>query len=193
MTDDTIIFTNNYYHDIDPHDYYKDGKLKAAKAVPIRPLYVSDLIDQDDCVVNFGRYRNKDDKSANQIIKSRQGIVRGYNPKTNLLKIHSKKKNPSLKKFDKKIRYVAPEDSTVNLSVHGREGRSCRLTQTKCKDKPDCIMHLNHLVKEYQERYNKFMGLTSIPPESVKTVKGAGRRSRRNSKKQVRTSQRRLF
>ncbi len=182
--DEPIIFTRNYYHDIDPHDYYKDGRLKAAKALPYRPVYVSDLIDQDDCKISFGRYRNKDNNSANFIIKSRTGKVQGYNPETKLLKIRSEKKNPLVKKFDKKIRYVEPEISTIDLSLRGSEGRSCRLTKTKCNEKPDCIMQLNHLVKEYNESHKKMIASMKTPPKSlVKTVKGAGRRSRRTTKK----------
>lgn len=192
MADDTIIFTTNYYQGIDPHDYYKDGRSKAAKALPIRPAYVSDLIDQDDCEISFGRYRNKDDTSANLIVKPRSGVVQGYNPETKMLKIRSIKKYPFLKKFDKKIRYVEPEISTIDLSVRGREGRSCKLTHTKCNEKPDCIMQLNHLVKDYNERHKKM--IASIPHQSlVKTVKGAGRRSRRTAKKYVRTSTRRTM
>jgi hypothetical protein len=177
--DEPIIFTRNYYHDIDPQNYYKDGiKRKAIKSLPIRPVYVSDLIDQEDCEIRFGRYRNKDDASANFIIKSRSGKVQGYNPETKLLKISSKKKNPRFNKFDKKIRYVEPEISMVDLSVHGREGKSCILNHTKCNDKPDCIIQLDKLVKEYNENRKKFFNQSL-----VSTVKGAGRRSRRTAKK----------
>jgi len=180
MADNTIILTNNYYHDIDPQNYYNDGiKRKPAKALPVRPVYVSDLIDQDDCEISFGRYRTKDNTSDNFIKKFRSGIVQSYNPETNLLKIRSKKKNPFLKKFDKKIRYVEPEFSVVDLSVHGREGRSCILTPTKCNEKPECIIKLNKRIEEYTESRNKFFNQSLVP-----TVKGAGRRrSRRTAKK----------
>jgi hypothetical protein len=192
--DEQIIFLRNYYNGIDPHDYYKDGiRLKAAKALPIRPVYVSDLIDQDDCKISFGRYRNKDDNSANIINKDRMGIIHGYNPETKLLEIQSGKKNPLIKRFNKKMRYVEPTNGLLDLSVHGREGRSCKLTKTKCNEKPDCIMKLNHLVKEYNNDHKKM--IASIPHQSlVKTVKGAGRRSRRTAINKRRTStRRRLF
>ncbi len=150
--------------------------------MPYRPVYVSDLIDQDDCVISFGNYRNKDDVSANPVIKDRSGIVQGYNPETKLLKTRSLKKNPFLKKFDKKIRYIEPESGMLDLSVHGRDGRSCRLTQTKCNEKPDCIKKLNDVVKDYNQRRKQWEESLKTPSQSlVKTVKGAGRRSRRNA------------
>jgi hypothetical protein len=194
--DETIVFLRNYYTDFDPNDYYKDGKkLKTTKALPLRPVYVSDLIDQEDCNISFGQYRNKDDQSANPIIKHRSGIVQGFNPETKLLKIRSKKKKPFLKTFDKKIRYVEPEWGMLDLSVHGREGRSCTLTQTNCNKKPDCILQLRRLVIDYNENQKKWEESIKTPRQSlVKTVKGAGRRSRRNAINKRRTStRRRLF
>ena len=197
MADDTeqIIFLRNYYYPgIDLNDYYNDGKkYKPSKALPVRPVYVSDLIDQDDCRISFGRYRNKDNNSANLIKKNRTGIVHGYNPETKLLEIQSIKQNPLIKRFNKKMRYVEPNNSLLDLSVHGLEGRSCLLTPTNCNQKADCIVELDRLVKEHKKDSKKM--IDSLPHQSVKTVKGAGagRRSLRNAKKQGRTSLRRLF
>jgi hypothetical protein len=195
MTSDAeqIIFLQNYYRDIDPNDYYNDGKkYKATKALPVRPVYVSDLIDQDDCQISFGRYRTKDDNSANLIKKDRSGIIHGYNPETKLLEIRSIKKNPLIKRFNKKMRYVEPNNGMLDLSIRGQEGRSCKLTPTNCNQKRDCIMQLDRLVKEHKKDNEKM--IASLPPQSlVKTVKGAGKRSIRNAKNQGRTSTRRLL
>jgi hypothetical protein len=192
MTNDAeqIIFLRNYYRDIDPNDYYNDDKKnKPTKALPVRPVYVSDLIDQDDCKISFGRYRTKDDNSANFINKDRNGIIHGYNPETKLLEIRSIKKNPLIKRFNKKMRYVEPNNSILDLSVRGSEERSCKLTQTNCNLKRDCIIQLDHLVKEHKKDNKKMV----VHQPLVKTIKGAGRRSIRNEKKQGRTSTRRLF
>jgi hypothetical protein len=194
MADNTIILTNDYYTDVSPTNYYYNlhAQLAADRiirkpeiAIPVRPVYVSDLIDKDNCKIIFGRYRTKDNTSANLINKTRSGIVRGYNPKTNLLKIQSKKNDPSLKKFDTKIRYVEPEISIIDLSVPDRgKGSPCELT-TVCRDKPECITKLNKRIEEYYENRKKFFNQSL-----VKTVKGAGRRSRRNSRQQLRKSMR---
>ncbi len=94
------------------------------------------------------------------------------------------------------MRYVEPEMGKLDLSVHGHKGRSCRLTQTNCNEKPDCIKKLNDVVKDYNQRRKQWEESLKTPSQSlVKTVKGAGRRSRRNANnKKGRTStRRRLF
>ena len=188
MADNTIILTNDYYTDVFPTNYYYNlhAHLAADRiirrpeiAIPVRPVNVSDLIDHDNCKIIFGRYRTKDNTSANLIKKTRSGIVRGYNSETNLLKIQSKKQNPYLKKFDTKIRYVEPEISIIDLSIPGGKESPCELT-TVCRDKPECMTKLNKRIEEYYENRKKFLNQSRVP-----TVKGAGRRSKRNRRQHI--------
>jgi len=127
MTDDgTILRTRNYYHPrIDPQHYYKtsDGSQldgKSIRAEEFKNVYLSDLVDNEKCSVSFSVYRDTDDKTAAVKISqdSKNGIVRSYNPETNLLAVDSIKKHPSRLStmFNKtnKMRYVEPSTITVS-------------------------------------------------------------------------------
>lgn len=173
-----IVFLQNYFHKFDPQNYYKNDKnefisLRTKRAVPYLPVYVSDLIDQNDCDIYFGKYRNNDDDYSHPIIKDRTGVVHSYNPKTNLLETISQKKKPIINRFNKKMRYVEPESAILNLS------RNCAITQTNCDKKPECLKQLNHLVEEkYKTSPPTFKSYRSF----IKTQNGTGKRSKRNTK-----------
>lgn len=164
-----IVFLKNYFHKFDPQNYYKnDISLENIRAKPYLPVYVSDLINNNDCDIIFGKYRNKDDDSSIPIMKNsefRTGVAHSYNPKTKLLEVISEKKKPFIKRFNKKMRYIEPERATLNLSG------KCKITKTNCEQKPECLKQLNDLVQEYQK--SKTLS---------KTQNGRGRRSKRNIK-----------
>jgi hypothetical protein len=118
MTSDTILRTQNYYTGIDPNHYYKDStgaylEGKSTNATKHKDVYISDLLNNEKCTVSFSVYRETDNTSAP--VKSgdtKLGIVRTYNPETNLLAIDCVKKRPSrlstLFKRINKMRYVEP-------------------------------------------------------------------------------------
>ncbi len=124
MTSDTILRTQNYYTGIDPNHYYKDSngdylKEKATKATKHKDVYISDLLNNEKCTVTFSVYRDTDNTTAP--VKSgntKFGIVRTYNPETNLLAIDCVKKRPSrlstLFKRTNKMRYVEPNSIMVS-------------------------------------------------------------------------------
>jgi hypothetical protein len=122
---DTILRTQNYYAAMDPEHYYKttsgtalDGKETRAKKH--KDVYLSDLLNNKDCFVSFSAYRDTDNASADVKITRdfKSGIVRSYNPETNLLAIECVKKRPSristLFKRTNKMRYVEPGLITVS-------------------------------------------------------------------------------
>jgi hypothetical protein len=123
---DTVLRTQNYYAEIDPEHYYKttsgtalDGKSTRAKKH--KDVYLSDLLNNKDCFVSFSAYRETDNASADVKISGtdfKSGIVRSYNPETNLLAIECVKKRPSristLFKRTNKMRYVEPGLITVS-------------------------------------------------------------------------------
>ena len=176
MTDNKqIIFLQNYYYHIDPQDYYKNDKneiisLGSKRSEPYLPVYVSDLIDQNECNIYIDHYRNEDDNSSTRIKKFRTGVVHSYNPKTKLLEVISEKNYPFIKRFNKKMRYVEPESAKLNLS------RDCFITKTDCNQKPECLKQLNDLNEKYTQQQN-LKNCRSL----IKKHKGTGRRSKRNS------------
>lgn len=120
---DIILRTQNYYAAMDPEHYYKtssgtalDGK--ATRAKKHKDVYLSDLLNNQNCFVSFSAYRDTDNASADVKISLKNGIVRSYNPETNLLAIECVKKRPSrisaLFKRTNKMRYVEPELITVS-------------------------------------------------------------------------------
>ena len=122
---ETVLRTQNYYAAIDPEHYYKttsgtalDGKETRAKKH--KDVYLSDLLNNKDCFVSFSAYRDTDNASADVKITRdfKSGIVRSYNPETNLLAIECVKKRPSristLFKRTNKMRYVEPGLITVS-------------------------------------------------------------------------------
>lgn len=123
---DPILRTQNYYAAIDPEHYYKtssgtalDGK--ATRAKKHKDVYLSDLLNNKNCFVSFSAYRDTDNASADVKISGtdfKTGIVRSYNPETNLLAIECVKKRPSristLFKRTNKMRYVEPGLITVS-------------------------------------------------------------------------------
>ena len=129
-----ILRTPNYYRGIDPQHYYRSSsgvalEGKATRATAHKDVYLSDLLNNPKCSVSFTVYRDVDDKTAH--VKTswtdmKSGIVRSYNPETNLLAIDCAKKRPSrlstLFKRTNKIRYVEPHAITVS-SI----GRFCLL------------------------------------------------------------------
>ena len=129
-----ILRTPNYYRGIDPQHYYRSSsgdalEGKATRAAEFKDVYLSDLLNNPKCSVSFTVYRDVDDKTAH--VKTswtdmKSGIVRSYNPETNLLAIDCAKKRPSrlstLFKRTNKIRYVEPHAITVS-SI----GRFCLL------------------------------------------------------------------
>lgn len=129
-----ILRTPNYYTGIDPHHYYKTSsgtalKVKASRAKAHKDVYLSDLLNNPECSVSFTVYRDADDKTAHAKTSwtdVKNGIIRSYNPETNLLAIDCVKIRPSrlstLFKRTNKIRYVEPEAITVS-SI----GRFCLL------------------------------------------------------------------
>lgn len=191
MNDDKIIFTQNYYGSFgDPGDYYKDNKTDyVAKPLPYRPIYVDDIIDNNDCSIHFGKYRNKDSLSEPVKTRYKQGIVHSYNPETKLLEIISIKQNPTLKKFNTKLRYAEPEDTKLILSVHSSgpphfKGKQCTLTRTNCEQKPECSKKLQSVIDKHQ--------LKGLPFLKDHTIKAAGKLSRRQiKKKKLKSSMRR--
>jgi len=134
------------------------------------PVYLSDLQNNKKCYISFFYYRDRDNESA--VKKSRggelkTGVVKSYNPETNLLAVESKKNHPTIKKYNTKMRYVEPEDGTVS-SV----SRTCDLTSV-----PQSIVSMLDLSANRQ----------------CTTTKGAGvlRRSRRKPRQnQLRRSMR---
>jgi hypothetical protein len=124
---DIILRTQNYYAAMDPEHYYKtssgtalDGK--ATRAKKHKDVYLSDLLNNQNCFVSFSAYRDTDNASADVKISLKNGIVRSYNPETNLLAIECVKKRPSrisaLFKRTNKMRYVEPELITVSSVWH---------------------------------------------------------------------------
>jgi hypothetical protein len=188
MDDDSIIFTQNYYGAFgDPGNYYKDNKSTyISKPLPFRPIYVGDIIDNNDCTINFNKYRNKD--SLDEPIKtgSKEGVVHSYNKDTKLLEVISKKQNPTLKKFNTKLRYVEPEFSKLMLAVHSSgpptfKGKQCTLTRTNCEQKPECLKKLQSLVEKDK--------LANSHMLKDYAIKAAGKISRRQKKlKKVKNS-----
>ena len=122
---DPILRTRNYYSRIDPGNYYitSDRTLLPPKATPAtkhKDVYLSDLLNNPECSVTFGVYRDTDNRSAlkksSTDIKS--GTVVSYNPVTNLVAVECVKKRPSrvsiLFKRTNKVRYVEPDFITVS-------------------------------------------------------------------------------
>ena len=83
-------------------------------------MHISDLLNNETCDVTFWDYRDTDNKAApvKSNIDLRSGIVRSYNPETNLVAVDSVKKRPSrlsvLFKRTNKMRYVEPNSMTVS-------------------------------------------------------------------------------
>lgn len=134
---DTILRTKNYYSGIDPNHYYKNSagaylEEKATRAMTHKDVYISDLINNEKCTVSFDYYRDTDNKTApvKSGLRPKHGIVRSYNPETNLLAIDSIKQHPSristMFKRTNKMRYVEPNSITVS-SI----SRSCTLRHVK--------------------------------------------------------------
>lgn len=131
---ETILRTPNYYTGIDPQHYYKTSsgtalEVKATRAKAHKDVYLSDLLNNPECRVSFSVYRDADDKTAHAKTSwtdMKNGIIRSYNPETNLLAIDCVKMRPSrlstLFKRTNKIRYVEPNEITVS-SI----GRFCLL------------------------------------------------------------------
>lgn len=129
-----ILRTPNYYRGIDPQHYYRSSsgdalEGKATRATDFKDVYLSDLLNNPKCSVSFNVYRDVDDKTAHAKTSStdmKSGIVRSYNPETNLLAIDCAKKRPSrlstLVRRTNKVRYVEPNKITVS-SI----GRFCLL------------------------------------------------------------------
>ena len=129
-----ILRTPNYYRGIDPQHYYRSSsgdawEGKATRATDFTDVYLSDLLNNPKCSVSFNVYRDVDDKTAHAKTSStdmKSGIVRSYNPETNLLAIDCAKKRPSrlstLVRRTNKVRYVEPNKITVS-SI----GRFCLL------------------------------------------------------------------
>lgn len=122
---DIIFRTQNYYAGIDPEHYYRasngtalDGK--AMRAKKHKDVYLSDLLNNSKCTVSFSAYRDTDNKTAGVKIAQdvKGGIVRSYNPETNLLAIDCIKKRPSRlsSMFNRtnKMRYVEPTNIIVS-------------------------------------------------------------------------------
>jgi len=133
---DTILRTQNYYSGIDPNHYYKNSagaylEEKSTRAMPYKDVYISDLLNNEQCAVSFNEYRDTDNKTApvKSSIQPKRGIVRSYNPETNLLAIDCAKQRPSrisaMFKRTNKMRYVEPNSITVS-SI----SRSCALRRT---------------------------------------------------------------
>lgn len=121
---DPIIRTRNYYSGIDPQHYYKNSagdvlNIKAARATTYKDVHLSDLLNNETCGVTFWDYRDTDNKAApvKSNIDLRSGIVRSYNPETNLVAVDCIKKLPSklsvLFKRTNKMRYVEPSSMMV--------------------------------------------------------------------------------
>jgi hypothetical protein len=134
---DTILRTQNYYSGIDPNDYYKNSpgaylEEKSTRAMPYKDVYISDLLNNEQCAVSFNKYRDTDNKTApvKSTIQPKRGIVRSYNPETNLLATDCAKQRPSrisaMFKRTNKMRYVEPNSITVS-SI----SRSCALRRVK--------------------------------------------------------------
>jgi len=123
---DIIFRTQNYYHpNIDPQHYYRasngtplDGK--SMRAMKHKDVYLSDLLNNSKCAVSFSAYRDTDNKTAAVKIAQdvKGGIVRSYNPETNLLAIDCIKKRPSrlstMFNRTNKMRYVEPSNIIVS-------------------------------------------------------------------------------
>ena len=130
MATDTILKVPNYYwrgdevRGADPQTYYIDRNGISTRATEFKDIYLSDLVDNANCIVSFSAYRNVDNKSENpKITSTKWGIVKTYNPATGLVAVDSMKENPSglshLLKNTKKIRFVDPEVMTVaSISSH---------------------------------------------------------------------------
>lgn len=134
---DTILRTQNYYSGIDPNNYYKNSagaylEEKSTRAMPYKDVYISDLLNNEQCAVSFNEYRDTDNKTApvKSSIQPKRGIVRSYNPETNLLATDCAKQRPSrisaMFKRTNKMRYVEPNSITVS-SI----SRSCALRRVK--------------------------------------------------------------
>jgi hypothetical protein len=122
--------TPNYYTGIDPEHYYRtSGGIripgKSTSATDHKDVYLSDLMNNENCSVSFSAYRDTDNAGA--VVKIswtdvKNGIVRSYNPETGLLAVDCVKKRPSrlstVFKRTNKLRYVAPESMIVS-SVSG--------------------------------------------------------------------------
>ena len=125
-----ILRTQNYYTGIDPQHYYRSSRGvalegEATRAKDFKDVYLSDLLNNPKCSVSFTVYRDADDKTA--LVKTssndvKGGIIRSYNPETNLLAIDCVKKRPSrlstLFRRTNKIRYVEPH--AIKVSSIGR-------------------------------------------------------------------------
>jgi len=131
----TILRTQNYYSGIDPNHYYRNSagaylEEKATRATTHKDVYLSDLLNNEKCQVTFSVYRDTDNKTAPVKRGQKSGIVRSYNPQTNLVAIDCIKKRPSristIFKRTNKMRYVEPEFITVS-SI----SRSCALRRVK--------------------------------------------------------------
>lgn len=117
---DPILKTQNYYTGIDSQHYYKNSNgspnlvMRASRATKYKNVYLSDLLNNPKCGVSFNVYRDADNKTAPvKTTDSKFGIVKSYNPETNLVGIDCVKKRPSristLFKRTNKMRYVEPE------------------------------------------------------------------------------------
>ncbi len=178
---DTILRTRNYYSGIDQRHYYKsDGpdviplNLKATRATKHKDVYLSDLLNNPDCSVSFGVYRDTDNPSAPMKISDwndiKTGTVISYNPATNLLGIDCVKKRPSrvsrLFKRTNKVRYVEPDSITVSSISR------------------DCWLRL------VPERASRSSPKDTSSPKETSSPKSASRASFRGGK---RTRRRRVF
>ena len=121
---DHILRTRNYYSNIDPGHYYITETKhllppKATRATQHKYVYLSDLLNNNQCSVTFGVYRDTDNLDApKKSADIKSGTVVSYNPETKLLAINCVKKRPSrvstFFKRTNKLRYVEPEFITVS-------------------------------------------------------------------------------
>ena len=123
--------TQNYYTGIDPGHYYKTSggiriPRKSTRATDYKDVYLSDLVNNENCSVSFSVYRETDNAGADVKISwtdVKNGIVKSYNPETGLLAVDCVKKRPSrlsamLNRTNKR-RYVAPESIIVSSVAGG--------------------------------------------------------------------------
>ena len=100
---ETILRTRNYYTGIDPGHYYRtSGGIripgKSTRATDYKDVYLSDLVNNENCSVSFSAYRDTDNAGADVKISwtdVKNGVVRSYNPETSLLAVDCVKKRPS--------------------------------------------------------------------------------------------------
>ena len=177
---DIIFRTQNYYAGIDPEHYYRasngtalDGK--ATRAKKHKDVYLSDLLNNSKCTVSFSAYRDTDNTTAGVKIAQdvKNGIVRSYNPETNLLAIDCIKKRPSRlsSMFNRtnKMRYVEPMNIIVS-SV----SRFCLLRRVGAANSPK-----NATPRARSSPKNATPRARSSPKNAANSFKGGKRSTRK--------------